>query len=157
MPPGAEEQKEVQPSKSSSKKKLLILIALVLVLGGGGAGAYLKFFASTGEGEAAVKEAEPIIKEMDAFIVNLADPGGRRFLKVTMKARLSNEHGLAEFTSHNFQMRDLVLTILAGKETEDISKPEDRLSLKQELAAAMNKVLKKGQVQDIYFTDFLIQ
>ncbi len=156
MANGAEEHTEAEPSKKSSKTMLIVIIALLL-LGGGGAGAYFKFFANSGEGEASVKESEPIVKEMDSFIVNLSDPGGKRFLKVTMRAKLTNQQCMAEFTMRIYEMRDAVLMILAGKEVEDISKPEDRMSLKQELAGAMNKALKRGQVQDIYFTEFLIQ
>ncbi len=156
MAPEAEEQTTGEPSKKSSKTVLILIIALLL-LGGGGAGAYLKFFAQPKEGEAAVQESEPIVKEMDSFIVNLSDPGGKRFVKITMRAKLSNQQCMAEFTSRIYEMRDAVLMILAGKEVEDISKAEDRINLKHELAAAMNKALKRGQIQDIYFTEFLIQ
>ncbi len=161
MPPQVTEpqnEQEQSKPKSSGKKKLLIpLIALVL-LGGGGAGAYFKFFPhSSGNGEAKVEHEQSVIKEMDTLIVNLMDSNEKRYLKVTMKAKLDSKSVEDEFTARNFEMRDIILMILSGKAVEDVAAPEDKIQLKQELVAALNRALKKGRVQDIYFTEFLIQ
>lgn len=160
MPPQVEEQQNEQeqsPPKSSGKKKLLIpLIALVL-LGGGGTGAYLKFFHSSGSSEAKTAPETAVIKDMDTLIVNLADSNEKRYLKVTMKAKLNSKAAEEEFTARNFEMRDIILMILSGKSVDDVATPEDKLQLKQDLITSLNHALKKGQVQDIYFTEFLIQ
>jgi flagellar protein FliL len=158
MPPKAEEQKETQQPKSSKKKLLIIIVLAVILLGGGGAAAYWKFFmkAETSE-KSSPKPEHSVIQEFDTFIVNLRDPGGKRFLKLAMKAKLDGLPLSEEFKSRSFEMRDMILTILSSKETEDITSPEDKLSLKQEIIAALNRSLQKGQVQDVYFTEFLIQ
>lgn len=157
-----EEQKENQAPAKSSKMKILIPVLALLILAGGGAGAYFKFFANSTKTEEGQKEkeketAEPILKEMDTFIVNLSDPGGKRFLKITMKARLDSQQASNEFTSRIFEFRDAILMILSAKESEEVSKPSDKLTMKQEIITAINRSMKKGQVQDIYFTEFLIQ
>ncbi|MFZ2445924.1 MAG: flagellar basal body-associated FliL family protein [Syntrophobacteraceae bacterium] len=158
MPPEVEQPQETpQPKGSSKKKLLLLLVVFVLMLGGGGAGAYFKFFAPHKDIGENVKEEEIIIKEMETFIVNLSDPGGKRFLKITMKAKLNSQPCLVEFGARNFEMRDICLMVLSGKEVVDIATPEDKINLKQQLVSALNRALRKGQVQDIYFTDFLIQ
>ena len=157
MPSEAEDQKE-SPKPKSSLKKILILVVAVVLLAAGGAGAYFKFFAHSQKAEEKPKEQEQaILKEMDTFIVNLSDPGGKRFLKLTMKARMNSLQGSDEFTARVFEMRDIILMILSSKEYEDISKPSDKLALKQELITAINNVMRKGQVQDLYFQEFLIQ
>jgi flagellar FliL protein len=158
MPPKAEEQKETPPA-SSKKKLLIIIVAAVILLGGGGAVAYLKFFKKTAETteHSQAKEEHTVIQEFDTFIVNLRDPGGKRFLKLAMKAKLDGLPVSEEFKTRTFEMRDMVLMILSSKETEDLARPEDKLTLKQEIVAALNKSLHKGQVQDVYFTEFLIQ
>lgn len=154
-----EEQKENQgPAKSS--KKILILVIVLLLIAGGAAGAYLKFFAHSAKSEEGQKEkeaAEPILKELDTFIVNLSDPGGKRFLKVAMKAKFDSQQAANEFTSRVFEYRDAIIMILSAKETEEVSKTSDKMNLKQEIVTAINRTMKKGQVQDIYFTEFLIQ
>lgn len=157
MPP-EDEQQQAPPKPKSSMMKILIPVILVLVLAGGGAFAYLKFFKSSGHTEEAPKKPEVIIiHEMDTFIVNLSDPGGKRFLKITMKAKMSNAESNEEFTARNFELRDAVLTVLTSKESDEIITPEDKAALKQQLIACLNKLLHKGQVEDLYFTDFLIQ
>ncbi len=161
MPPEAEEKKETSQPKSGSKK-LIILIAIVAVLlAGGGAGAYFFFFKGSG-GEQAdsskkEKEHENIVQEMDTFLVNLVDPGGKRFLKITMKMKLSSPPAQEEFKNRQFEMRDLVLMLLTSKEYDEVSKPEDKVTLKKDILASLNKVMHKGQVLDVYFTDFLVQ
>jgi flagellar FliL protein len=157
MADAAEETKEPVKAKSSMMKWIIIAV-IVLALGGGGFFGYMKFFAAHGE-EAAHKEpvVQPVIQDMETFLVNLSDPGGKRYLKVTMKAKLSGPQVAAEFGARVPELRDIILTLLSSKEFADIAQPEDKANLKQELLTQLNKVLKQGQVQDIYFTDFLVQ
>ena len=60
---------------------------------------------------------------MDTFLVNLADPGAKRYLKVAIKARLDSTKLAEEFKSRSFEMRDVVLMILTSKAVDDISTP----------------------------------
>jgi flagellar protein FliL len=158
MPPKvAEEPKEPQEQPKSSKKLILIIAIAVILLGAGGAGAYFKFFKKSDTTESHSKPEHSVIQEFDTFIVNLRDPGGKRFLKLALKAKLDGLPVSEEFKSRIYEMRDMILMILSSKETEDISNPEDKLALKQEIMTALNRGLHKGQVQEIYFSEFLIQ
>ena len=47
--------------------------------------------------------------------------------------------------------------ILAGKEYEDIASTGGKASLKQEIMMEMNRILKQGQVTEVYYTDFIVQ
>lgn len=156
MPP-EEETKEVQ-EKPKSKKLLLILPLLVVLLGGGAAGAYLKFFKAPHEGAEEKKQEETFnYYEMDTFMANLADPGGKRFLKATIKLRVSSPQVMEECKLRSFEMRDLVLTLLTSKESDEVGRPEDKVVLKKQIMEALNHILQKGQAVDVYFTEFLIQ
>ncbi|MCE5333028.1 MAG: flagellar basal body-associated FliL family protein [Desulfobacteraceae bacterium] len=152
------DEKEEKPK--SSKKLLLIIVVLFVVLAGGGAGAYFMFLKGPAKEKAAEapKGAEQaVIQDMETFLVNLADQGGKRFLKLTMKAKVSSLPASEEFKSRHFEMRDMILMILTGKEAEELTRAEDKLSLKKEIVGTLNKALQKGQVLDVYFTEFLIQ
>ena len=156
MPP-EEEQKEVQ-EKPRSKKILIIIPLLLVLLGGGGAGAYFKFARAPAVSTEEKKQVESTVYyEMDTLIVNLADPGGKRFLKATIKLKMSSPSVMEECKSHNFQMRDLVLTLLSSKECEEVMSPEDKVVLKKQIMETLNRMLQKGQALDVYFTEFLIQ
>ncbi len=155
-PPEEEQQK-----KKSPLMKILILVVLLGVLGGGGFFAYTKFFASKDGEEAKKKEKvvieKPVIKTLDTFLVNLADPGGERYLKVTMELRLSNEETSAEFDTRNAEFRDAILMLLSSKEYDDISTLSGKLALKRAIINSLNRLLHQGKVLDIYFTEFLVQ
>ena len=155
MPP-EEEQKEVQ-EKPKSKKLLIVALLLIVLLGAGGAGAYFKFIKASGSKPEEQKEAESVICEMDTFMVNLADPGGKRFLKTTIKLKVGSPEVLEECKSRNFELRDMLLLILSGRETQEIATVEDKLALKKRLMENLNRTLRKGQVLDVYFTEFLVQ
>ncbi|SPF31267.1 Flagellar FliL protein [Syntrophobacter sp. SbD1] len=157
MPP-EEEQTAVQ-EKPKSKKLLIIVILALVLLGGGGAGAYFKFFRAANDmkGEEQKKETEPVFHEVDTFMVNLADAGGKRFLKATMKFKVDSPSVADECKSRNFEIRDIILTLLTSKETTEVITPDDKLALKKQIMETVNSVLRKGHIQDVYFTDFIIQ
>ncbi len=154
-----EEQKEVQEKPKSGSKKLLIIIPLLLVLlGGGGAGAYFKFVRAPAVSEEAKKQIEgPVYYDMDTFIVNLADPGGKRFLKTTMKLKVESQIVAEECKSRHFEVKDRILTLLCSKECSEVMSPEDKVILKKQILEALNRMLQKGQAVDVYFTEFLVQ
>ncbi len=157
-----------EPKKGSPLKLIIILVVLLAVLGGGGFFAYSKFFKANPPAEAAGEGQEkkaaahaqpekPVIYDWEPLMVNLADPGGKRYLKLNMKVELTNEKALEELKSRSFQLKDSMLMLLSGKEFDDISTSSGKQALKQETIAQVNKILKQGQVKDIYFTDFIVQ
>lgn len=149
-----EESKEVAKKSGSN---LLIIVLIVILLGAGGAGAYFMFLRKPA-GTAAVKPIEqPVFYPMNTFLVNLADPGAKRFLKVTMELKLDSKEGADECKLKDFQLRDDVLTLLSSQESDQIVTSDDKLLLKKNLIKSINHILTRGKVLDIYFTDFLIQ
>jgi flagellar FliL protein len=151
-----EEEKEVK-EQPKSKKLLIVAAILVLLLSAGGAAAYFKFIKTPTEKTEETKEVPSAIYEMDTFMVNLADPGGKRFLKATMKLKVSSSEVSEECKLRNFELRDQVLIMLSNKETLELVSTDDKLALKRQLIEVLNRALRKGQILEIYFSDFLIQ
>jgi flagellar FliL protein len=154
--------------KSSSKK--FIVIGLVLILLGGGAFAGWKFlWAGKGpekDGEAALKTEEAvadvdtsreIIHEMEPFIVNLLGDRGTRYLKTRFDLAVENEKVNSELKKRTPQLRDAILLLLTSKTFEEISKPEGKIQLRNELIARINQLVQGGAVQSLYFTEFVVQ
>jgi flagellar FliL protein len=158
MPLEEEQNENEVQEKPKSKKILLIVPILIVLLGGGLAGAYFKFFAVSSEATVEKKQEDSVVYyEMDTFMANLADQGGKRFLKVTAKVKVSSPQVADECKLRSFEMRDRVLTLLTSKGSEEIFSPEDKLVLKKQILETLNRILRKGQVLDVYFTDFLVQ
>lgn len=161
------EEKQEQPKKSSKIKLLIILLVVLIALGGGGFFAYVKFFKKSkeggSEGGSAKVETEKktpdkvILHSLDTFIVNLADPGGKRYLKLTIQLELDNPKVVEEISKETPKIRDIILTILSSKEFDDISTLPGKNALKKELITKLNTSLRTGKVLNIYFTEFLVQ
>lgn len=163
-----EDGQNEEGKKGSPLKLIIILVVALAGLGGGGFFAYTKFFkakpavegAGDAHGQPAASKAEPeklVIYDWEPLLVNLADAGGKRYLKLNMKVELTNEKALEELKNRSFQLKDAMLMLLSGKEFEDISSASGKQALKQETIAQVNKILKSGQVKEIYFTDFIVQ
>ncbi|BAI81172.1 flagellar FliL protein [Deferribacter desulfuricans SSM1] len=167
-----EEKKEQEQEEEGGKKKkkskllLIIIILVVLLIVGGGAAYFfvLKPKADNKAEAAAAKKkevkAEPAIGplySLDTFIVNLADPGGTRYLKVTMQLELDSEKVQEEMEKRKPQIRDVILTVLSSKTYAEVSTAQGKLALKQELIRRINLILTTGSVKNIYFTEFVAQ
>jgi flagellar FliL protein len=163
-----------------SNKVLLILMGLVLVLvlgmGGGMFMIWSKLSAvspkavvpETGA-EVTPDKAKPeeigAVVSMDTFIVNLADPGGNRYLRVTMDLELAGKPADKsagktagdELAKRMPQIRDAILMILSTKRYVDISTPEGKTALREEILSAANGLLASSQISRIYFKEFVIQ
>ncbi|MBT8339422.1 MAG: flagellar basal body protein FliL [Desulfatitalea sp.] len=98
----------------------------------------------------------PIYK-MDTLIVNLADQGGKRYLRVTMELELSAPEVLEEIQTRMPQLQNTILMVLPSKQYSEISTTEGKMALRDELIAKMNAILRKGTVNTIYFTEFVVQ
>lgn len=112
-----------------------------------------------GEGEVEDEEAKepgPIVP-LESFIVNLADEGGQRYLRITMQIELSDKDLQEEVEKRLPKIRDSILMILPGKKSEDIRSSEGKTKVRDELIAAINESLTTGTVEGLYFTEFVIQ
>ena len=112
------------------------------------------------EGEA--EEEEPVdemgeIFALDTFIVNLSDNGGKRFLRVTMDLELKGEDIPQEIEKRLSQVRDAIFTILPTKKFEDIHSVQGKIALRNEIMTSINGILQKGEVVNVFFTEFVIQ
>jgi flagellar FliL protein len=97
------------------------------------------------------------IYPLDTFIVNLADEGGKRYLRVTMNLELTEDKFESQMEHRLPQVRDSVLTILPTKRFDDIRTVEGKTHLRNEIIAKLNTLFGSESVANIYFTEFVIQ
>jgi flagellar FliL protein len=177
---GAEEGKK----KSGLIKLIIIGVGALLVLGGGGFAAYKFFFAKpatppaaegqadAGHGEKKEEKKEEKKKDahgkegdkvappfaMEPFIVNLADPGGKRYIKLTVSLDVKDDKLKKELETRMPQIRDSVLLLLSSKTFNDISPVAGKIKLRNEVLKIINNSLAgAGQVHTLYFGEFVIQ
>lgn len=158
------------------------LIALIIV-GAGGYFGYSKFAKDKGTQKTAATTAqtaqttaqtqakanqnqnqsylEQIVSEknvgLDECLVNLADEDGKRYVKTKIFVGYDKNSKLeTELTEKKPLIRDAVIAVLRSKKAAEIT-PKNMDNLKMELIQKINPLLKKGQINNVYFSDLLVQ
>lgn len=140
------------------KMIIIIVAALGLCLGGLAVTKVMK------KGKGPMK---PVVSEMklEEFVVNLADRGDPRYLKVNLtlevegpaKVKPASGEGGEGKTEEDPKVRDAVITVLTRKKFNEILTETGKEKLKEELKTELNKVMKDQKVTDIFFTSFAMQ
>jgi flagellar FliL protein len=149
-------------------KTMLIIISVVVLLFMGmvGAGFFILWNKIEQLPQDPAAEEIPVEEEentigplysLDTMIVNLSDRGGKRYLRVTMALELSDPEALTTVEGRLPQIRDAILMILPTKKYDDVSTTEGKIALRKEVMEKMNALMTKGRVNNIYFTEFVVQ
>ncbi|MEO0336359.1 MAG: flagellar basal body-associated FliL family protein [Pseudomonadota bacterium] len=98
----------------------------------------------------------PVMFDLDPFNTNL-DGNPRRLVRIQMSLELLDAQGFEEAMQLGAQARDRVVQLLNRKTFDDIETVQGKLQLKNQIITQLNGFLDKGVVQNVYFSDFLIQ
>jgi flagellar FliL protein len=104
-----------------------------------------------------MKSPPGAIFPLETFIVNLADEGGKRYLRITMDLELARGTSEADLEKRLSQMRDSILMVLPSKRFEEIRKLEGKTNLRNEIIANLNGLFGQECISNIYFTEFVVQ
>jgi flagellar FliL protein len=152
-------EKEAKPKKGMGAA--LTLVLLILNLGGTGFVAYksLKPPHTVMEAAAPVehKDEAGIVVPLDAFVVNLNEPGSSRYLKATFEIELPGKAAVDELEHQKRGVRDEILRYLSGLTIEDTQGEPAKTKIQENITTRVNKVLGKAKVTRVFFTEFVIQ
>jgi flagellar FliL protein len=109
---------------------------------------------SDGHGGGKAAPAQSLVT-VPTFVVNLADPSGRRYLKLSMDLEVKG--GPEAVQGSMSKIRDALLMLLSSKSVEELAGVEGKITLRKDVADRINQVLGKPVVLRVYFTDFVIQ
>lgn len=96
----------------------------------------------------------------EPFIVNLADPGGRRFLRVSLQLLILGDEAAAELEEKGLQhsrVRSAILELLTTQTSAALATPEGRSTLKKAIAETAKHQLEGTEVSDVLFAEFVVQ
>lgn len=175
------------------KRVLLLAIPVVLVLAGvgffllGGAGAapfVLNIVINQPENDASGSQPKEhhLTVSLGERVVNLADPGGYRYLKVEVVVEVAVDqktyerlsagggggggHGsggsgtdpLRAELDHSWpKIQDTLTMVLTSKTVDELSTPEGKERLKAELAGKLQPAFNEYQITEVYLIQFVIQ
>jgi flagellar protein FliL len=163
----------VEDKKSGSKPALLYAIIILNTLGFAGF-SWMFYVAKQKEAskptiEAVVKgehEEQQVDKKkadefvgqtvpLETFLVNLSGSRGRKLLKVNMELELEGNQVASEIEKRKPQVRDIIIILLSSKTYGQISTPEGKEYLKEEVRDTVNSFLTKGKIKRVMFTEFI--
>ena len=142
------------PEESSPPRRRRLFL-VVPVLGLVGIGIWLWASRSS-----EAPESEPRIKStlhLETSVLNLADPDQRSYLRVGIDLGLRQETKHGEDQATVAQVRDSILGVLAEAKVNDLLTAEGKAKLKASLLRALQERVPQLGVQEVYFTEFLIQ
>ena len=107
---------------------------------------------------------------MDPLLVNLADEGGRSYLRVALTLRVeapppdkdakSKEEKPEKGASKNENEaaeRDVALSVLGKETSEHLLSPNGKEEMKRQLKDGFKEHVPEVKVQDVLVTEFLVQ
>jgi flagellar FliL protein len=158
------------PAPKRSNKKLLIIggsAVIVLAVAGGGAFWWSQKAqahttdAPAGAEAAAAPEAheERGMVSFDPFVVNLADPGVSRFLRVKVQllvANLEEAEAIEKSPVKLSQARSAILELLTTQTSEVLVTAQGKAELRKLISEGIGKSLHI-EVVDVLFSDFVVQ
>ena len=115
----------------------------------------------------AVGEAHSHVLALDPMVVNLADSGGRSYLRTAVSLRIRDEEtaGKKEEAPKDPKagdgtaaaLRDTTLIVLSRETADSLLEPDGREVLKKKLDEQYKLHNLDARVLEIYFTEFLVQ
>jgi flagellar FliL protein len=188
-PAKAEGAAEAAPK--SKKKLIVILAVVLALAAGGGAAAYFlmkkpeahqakgkhgdKAEKAEGAEDEAISEEEapeesgdhadpktaPTYVQFETFTVNLLPDPDDKFLQLDLTIEVKGAELAEKMKAQMPALRNRVLLLLTSKKASDISTPEGKTQLSEELLAELKKPLsahgKPVKVTQVLFTSFVIQ
>lgn len=99
----------------------------------------------------------PYSASFQDVVVNLSGAKGTRYLKVSFTIMSSSPDLEDRISRQRNELQDLVLGILSSKTLADLEIGGSKNLLRHDLIENFNRVLKGNIVEQIYFTDFVVQ
>jgi flagellar FliL protein len=168
--PDKKEEEVVLPKPKKSRKWPVVILSLILLTGAAVGGVIflapgvipnsLNFWGTKAPGnkeKETERKSQGYIYSMDPFVVNLADQGRLRYLKIRMSIESQEMKVNEEYEKRLPQLRDTILTVLSSKSYGEISDSEGKRKLREEIILKLNRLLRGFQVKTVYFTEFMIQ
>jgi flagellar protein FliL len=97
--------------------------------------------------------------EFSNVVVNLAGTMGTRYLKTSFVITPAEKNGNIKsiFESQKPKLTDITLNVLSSLTLADLEEPGAKNVLREKLIGAYNQALGKRVVDQVYFSDFVVQ
>ena len=102
-------------------------------------------------------EAAGELVSIPPLLVNLADPQGRRYLKLALDIEVKDKPAADQLNKNMAKVKDALLLLLSSKTYDDLASLESKILLKKEVVERLTLVLGEQKVLRVYITEIVIQ
>jgi flagellar basal body-associated protein FliL len=152
MPTATKAQSKAPPSSRTGIVFSVLLIGLLAL----GTWLWTSYRAGPGVSPGAVRQVKSSL-HLETFVLNLADKDQRSYLRVGIDLGLGREIGKGENAPPVGQVRDTILTVLSQSRVDELLTTGGKAKLKEDLLRALQERMPELEVEEVYFTEFLIQ
>jgi flagellar basal body-associated protein FliL len=150
-----EEEKSIQDPPESRRGGFTWVIAITILVAVG-----IWFWAGRGSGSSAQANGTPRVKStlhLETFVLNLADADHRSYLRIGIDLGLNQEEKRGEESASVAEVRDTILGVLAESKVDELLTASGKTKLKVALLSALQERIPQLGVEQVFFTEFLIQ
>lgn len=95
--------------------------------------------------------------DFDSVVVNLSGAMGTRYLKTSFTTLSANPDLKKLIDENKKQLLDVAITVLGSRSLADLEQSGAKNVVRNELMANFNQALKSDVIEQIYFSEFVVQ
>lgn len=105
-----------------------------------------------------VEYKSPDVFFLGDFTTNMAtnDRAGK-FVRVEVRLKMSDTDLVDELQDKNIVLRDAVIEAMSLKRFSQVSTAKGKMALKEDIKTRLNAILADGDINEVYFTKFIVQ
>jgi len=104
------------------------------------------------------KDAKPSFSyQFDDVVVNLSGAMGTKYLKASFSLFSSNPDLQKIITDNKSHLLDVALNVLSSKSMADLEAPGSKNLVRNDLISNFNQALNSEVVEQLYFSEFVVQ
>jgi flagellar FliL protein len=106
------------------------------------------------------EKREPLTPlSLEPFSINTSDTDEPHFLRLSIV--LGYDKGTSaefetELNNRRIEFRDIIISIVGQKTFDQLNEQHERDALKDEIRRRINSVLQRGEIKEVYFTEFVL-
>ncbi len=97
------------------------------------------------------------IVDLGDLVINPAGTAGRRYLKVQVQVELDDPDDSGDVTHRKAKLRDRMIRELTSRTLSELTDPVAKDEMKETIIDEMNRILGGRVIDDLYFTEYVIQ
>lgn len=151
------ETEETQSRSFGKMGKIFLIVGIVLVQAAGAYALVNGFYPQINEFTNEFESSGGVYYELENIIINPANSNGERYLIMSITVELNDGSVLDVLDTKKAEVQDRINTVMSNHTAQELGALESRDTIKKELGIAINEVINKKSVRNLFFTKYVLQ